>query len=80
MIYVSLFFISGGVECLGILEFVMLDGLYGVCYEYGCDWVKDEGVRDSSIYLFVGIVLVVIWNFELGYVFGIVLGKEVCYC
>ncbi len=79
MIHASSAFTSGGVERLGIPELIMSDGPHGVRHEHGRDWVKDEGVRDSSTYLPVGTALAATWNPELGYAFGTVLGTEAKY-
>lgn len=79
MIHASSAFTSGGVERLGIPELVMSDGPHGVRHEHGRDWVKDEGVRDSSTYLPVGTALAATWNPDLGYKFGEVLGSEANY-
>jgi beta-glucosidase len=79
MIHASSAFTSGGVERLGISELVMSDGPHGVRHEHGRDWVKDEGVRDSSTYLPVGTALAATWNPDLGYKFGEVLGSEANY-
>ena len=76
MIHASSAFTSGGVERLGIPELIMSDGPHGVRHEHGRDWIKDEGVRDSSTYLPVGTALAATWNEELGYAFGSVLGSE----
>lgn len=76
MIHASSSFTSGGVERLGIPELVMSDGPHGVRHEHGRDWVKDEGVADSSTYLPVGVALASTWNRDLGYRFGSVLGQE----
>lgn len=79
MIHASSAFTSGGVERLGIPELSMSDGPHGVRHEHGRDWVKDEGVRDSSTYLPVGTALAATWNPDLGYAFGSVLGSEANY-
>ncbi|MEL6968956.1 MAG: glycoside hydrolase family 3 C-terminal domain-containing protein [Bacteroidota bacterium] len=79
MIHASSAFTSGGVERLGIPELIMSDGPHGVRHEHGRDWIKDEGVRDSSTYLPVGTALAATWNPELGYAFGSVLGSEAAY-
>ena len=79
MIHASSAFTSGGVERLGIPELTMSDGPHGVRHEHGRDWVKDEGVRDSSTYLPTGIGLAATWNKDLGYAFGKVLGSEANY-
>lgn len=79
MIHASSAFTSGGVERLGIPELIMSDGPHGVRHEHGRDWIKDEGVRDSSTYLPVGTALAATWNEELGYAFGSVLGSEANY-
>ncbi|MEL6656790.1 MAG: glycoside hydrolase family 3 C-terminal domain-containing protein [Bacteroidota bacterium] len=79
MIHASSAFTSGGVERLGIPELIMSDGPHGVRHEHGRDWIKDEGVRDSSTYLPVGTALAATWNPELGYSFGSVLGSEAAY-
>ncbi len=79
MIHASSAFTSGGVERLGIPELIMSDGPHGVRHEHGRDWIKDEGVRDSSTYLPVGTALAATWNPELGYAFGSVLGSEANY-
>jgi beta-glucosidase len=79
MIHASSAFTSGGVERLGIPELIMSDGPHGVRHEHGRDWVKDEGVRDSSTYLPVGTALAATWNRDLGYAFGSVLGSEANY-
>ena len=76
MIHANTPFTSGGVERLGIPELIMSDGPHGVRHEHGRDWVKDEGVYDSSTYLPVGTALGATWNPELGYKFGQVLGSE----
>jgi beta-glucosidase len=79
MIHASSPFTSGGVERLGIPELIMCDGPHGVRHEHGRDWIKDEGVRDSSTYLPVGTALAATWNTELGYAYGEVLGRETAY-
>ena len=79
MIHASSSFTSGGCERLGIPEMYMSDGPHGVRHEHGRDWLKDEGVRDSSTYLPVGTALAATWNEELGYEFGKVLGSEANY-
>ncbi len=79
MIHASSSFTSGGVERLGIPELVMSDGPHGVRHEHGRDWVKDEGVADSSTYLPVGTALASTWNEDLGYQFGSVLGREAAF-
>ena len=79
MIHASSSFTSGGVERLGIPELIMSDGPHGVRHEHGRDWVKDEGVQDSSTYLPVGTALAATWNPDLGYAFGQVLGTEAKY-
>ena len=79
MIHASSSFTSGGVERLGIPELIMSDGPHGVRHEHGRDWVKDEGVADSSTYLPVGTALASTWNEDLGYQFGSVLGREAAY-
>jgi len=79
MIHASSSFTSGGVERLGIPELIMSDGPHGVRHEHGRDWVKDEGVADSSTYLPVGTALASTWNEDLGYQFGSVLGREAAF-
>jgi len=79
MIHASSSFTSGGVERLGIPELIMSDGPHGVRHEHGRDWVKDEGVADSSTYLPVGVALASTWNRDLGYQFGSVLGSEAAF-
>ena len=79
MIHANSAFTSGGCERLGIPEMHMSDGPHGVRHEHGRDWIKDEGVRDSSTYLPVGTALAATWNEELGYEFGKVLGSEANY-
>lgn len=79
MLHASSSFTSGGCERLGIPEMHMSDGPHGVRHEHGRDWMKDEGVRDSSTYLPVGTALAATWNEDLGYEFGKVLGSEANY-
>ncbi|HYX09032.1 MAG TPA: glycoside hydrolase family 3 C-terminal domain-containing protein [Bacteroidales bacterium] len=79
MIHASSSFTSGGVERLGIPEWVMSDGPHGVRMEHGRDWTLDNAGNDSATYLPTGITLASTWNPNLGYKFGTVLGSEANY-
>ena len=79
MIHASSSFTSGGVERLGIPEWVMSDGPHGVRMEHGRDWTLDNAGNDSATYLPTGITLASTWNPDLGYKFGTVLGSEANY-
>jgi len=79
MIHASSSFTSGGVQRLGIPEFVTSDGPHGVRPEHGRDWELDNKILDSGTYLPTGVCLAATWNLKLGYDFGAVLGSEAAY-
>ena len=76
MIHASSSFTSGGVQRLGIPEFVTSDGPHGVRPEHGRDWQLDNNLPDSGTYLPTGVCLAATWNPKLGYAYGSVLGSE----
>jgi len=79
MIHASSSFTSGGVKRLGIPEITTSDGPHGVRFEFGRDWVPDQGANDSGTYLPTGNTLAATWNPALGFAFGSVLGSEANY-